>query len=192
MNNLPVLTVSEPFIVDIMKDQPPCFALGFIDDGTSDTGFIIMRPELKIPNEFSYKGFSFGHSVIGSAENPVLHFAFNFYGYKIFHGLAPSGNPIIHAVIDKMVTKKDYFFMAINPDNSIITFRSQMETDNLVGLKNSNQTYTDKSCYMESYNNTLDIFRKKINPSEQFMHWSCRHNWDYLNIKKAPLALNPK
>ena len=65
----------------------------------------------------------------------MLHFGFEFYGHATYHGLVPVGNPIIQSVIETMLETQDYFFFAINPDQTVTAFRSQFEAHDLTGLR---------------------------------------------------------
>ncbi|MFT2798945.1 hypothetical protein [Serratia sp. N21D137] len=132
---LPLLSVNSLFIEDLMLDNPPCFAFGYVEERGEKCGFIALRPEISIPTESTQQGMHFGHSVIGTMEEPVLHFAFEFYGHATYHGLVPSGNPIIQAVLNTMLETEDYFFFAINPDNSITAFRSPLDGTMLMQLE---------------------------------------------------------
>ncbi len=189
---LPDLTVNALFMRDLMAASPPCFALGYVHDGHSKTGFIALRPETPIPNDTTAQGFSFGHSILGVDGKPVLHFAFQFYDYDIFHGLALPSNPMIQAVIDTMLQTEDYFFFSINPNQTVTAFRSQLETSNLVGLRTNRERFCDESCSPEQYDRAVKAFTKKPDPPGQVMEWVCRHDWNYLDIDKYPLTLTPK
>lgn len=84
---LPKLTVNELFIRDLMAAESPCFGLGYVEERGSHCGFIALRPETLIPSTCSAQGFRFGHSVLEFDGNPVFHFAFEFYGHALYHGL---------------------------------------------------------------------------------------------------------
>ena len=84
---LPRLTLNELFVQDLMAANPPCFALGYVEERGSISGFLALRPGKPIPSSSTQQGFCFGHSVLGLDNNPVLHFAFEFYGYATYHGL---------------------------------------------------------------------------------------------------------
>lgn len=191
-NFLPRLTVNKLFIQDLMAAQPPCFAMGYVEDRGDKCGFIAMRPETSIPNEITSQGMNFGHSVLGTKEYKVLHFGFEFYAHVTYHGLVPAGHPIIQAVISTMLKSQDYFFFAINPDQSVIAFRSQFEAPDLAGLKSNQEKFGEVRCSLEQYETAVNTFTKNPNPPGQVMQWVCRNNWDYLDIKKFPLELTPR
>ncbi|MFT2793852.1 hypothetical protein ACMV5I_28060 [Serratia sp. T13T92] len=189
---LPLLSVNSLFIEDLMLDNPPCFAFGYVEERGEKCGFIALRPEISIPTESTQQGMHFGHSVIGTMEEPVLHFAFEFYGHATYHGLVPSGNPIIQAVLNTMLETEDYFFFAINPDNSITAFRSPLDGTMLMQLQNTHDVFWRAICSDERYEQTVTQFNKNIHQPENVLKWVCRNNWDYLNLTKYRMELYPK
>jgi len=129
---LPILTLNELFVRDLMSAIPPCFALGYVEERGTVSGFLALRPEKSIPSTSTQQGFRFGHSVLGLNECPVFHFAFEFYGHAIYHSLVNPGNSIAKRVLSTMIETEDYFFFAINPDQTVTAFRSHLEYENLV------------------------------------------------------------
>ncbi|MCU7902613.1 MAG: hypothetical protein KZQ66_11945 [Candidatus Thiodiazotropha sp. (ex Lucinoma aequizonata)] len=121
-NYRPRLTVNQLLIRDLMAAHAPCFALGYVEDRKEKRGFIAVWPESPIPKQVTQQGMNFGHSVLGTSQYKVLHFGFEFYGHATYHGLVPAANPIIQAVISIMLDTQDYFFFAINPDQTVTTF----------------------------------------------------------------------
>ncbi len=100
---LPKLTLNELFIRDFMAADAPCFAMGYVEERKSISGFLALRPEQPIPKSVTQQGFNFGHSVVGTEDNPVLHFAFEFYGHAVYHALVNPGNAIVCAVLATML-----------------------------------------------------------------------------------------
>ena len=76
------------------------------------------RPLQAIPAASTNQGFRFGHSMLGLGDHHILHFAFEFYGHTTYHGLVNPSNPIVQAMIARMLETEDYFFFAINPDQN--------------------------------------------------------------------------
>ena len=189
---LPRLTVNELFVRDLMKADPPCFSLGYVEESGIQSGFIALRPEEPIPNTSTDQGFRFGHSVLGHEENPVLHFAFEFYGHTIYHGLVRPENPIIQAVLDTMIETEDYFFFAVNPDQTATAFRSKLEHTDLASLKTNRDQFRNENCTSDQYDRSVKAFSRNPDPPGQVMEWVCRHNWDYLDLTEHRLVLNPK
>jgi hypothetical protein len=89
---LPKLTVNGQFINEFISAQAPCFALGLVEERKRQCGFLALRPNEVIPPEVSSAGFRFGHSLLGTADFEVVHFAFEFYGFETYNLLSSSLN----------------------------------------------------------------------------------------------------
>ena len=136
---LPKLTVNRQFIDDFLAAQAPCFALGLVEERKQQCGFLALRPGEVIPSEINDVGFNFGHSLRGNVSAPVIHFAFEFYGFGTYNTLVNPNNPIVQTVLRTMVESGDYFFFAIGPDQHVTAFRSEIGQQDLVGLKTNLQ-----------------------------------------------------
>lgn len=189
---LPRLTINALFIRDLMMATPPCFAMDYVMERGVKRGFIALRPEAPIPAVSTAQGFNFGHSVMAFGGKPILHFGFEFYGHATYHGLVPPNNPVVQAVIATMLETEDYFFFAINPDQSVTTFRSQLEYRDLAGLRTNQALYCAESCSSEQYEKGVNAFRKNPDLPGHVMEWVCRNNRDYLDLEKYPLELTPR
>lgn len=189
---LPILTVNDLFIRDFIGAEAPCFAMGFIEAQGSVSGFFTLRPETPIPNSSTMQGFQFGHSVIALNDAPVLHFAFNFYDHVTYNALVNPGNPVVQAVLKMMLEKQDYFFLAINPDQTVTTFRSQLEYEDLAGLQTNMKDYKNMTCIPTQYEKACEIFARNPEPPGELLEWVCRDNLDYLDLSIHRLDLNPR
>lgn len=189
---LPVLTLNKLFVRDLMSAQNSCFALGYVEESGVKSGFLALRPGESIPSSSTQQGFRFGHSVLGLDNSPVLHFAFEFYGHKVYHSLVNPGNPIVQAVLSTMIETQDYFFFAINPDQTVTSFRSRLETPDLAGLKTNLEHFKKVTCMPGQYDKTLAAFRRKPDPAGSVLEWVCRDNMDYLDLTHYRLELTPQ
>ena len=187
----PGLTLNRLLVQDLMTAQPPCFALGYVQEHGSISGFMALRAAQTIPAASTNQGFRFGHSMLGLGEHPILHFAFAFYGHTTYHGLVNPSNPIVQAVIARMLETEDYFFFAINPDQTVTAFRSHLETADLAGLRTNQAQFAQAACPPEVYEQAVTAFRAKPDPPGQVLEWVCRHTWEYLDLTAHPLDLNP-
>ena len=128
---LPKLTVNRTFIQAFLTADPPCFAIGLVEERKQTCGFLALRLDEMIPAPVMQSGFRFGHSLFGSDDFIVLHFAFAFYGYGTYHVLVNPNNTIVQTVLRVMLENQDYFFFSINPNQQVTTFRSELGEPNL-------------------------------------------------------------
>ena len=189
---VPKLTLNSLFVCDLMAATAPCFALGYVEERGSLSGFLALRPAQPIPTSVGERGFSLGHCVLGLQGSPVLKFTFAFYDHACYHALVNPGNPIVQAVLSTMVETEDYFFFAINPDQTVTAFRSQLESDNLVGLRTNLEHFGRVTCLPAQYEKACRAFSKNPQPPGQIMEWVCRDNPDYLDLRQHRMELNPR
>jgi hypothetical protein len=188
---LPALTLNQLFMTDLLAAQAPCFALGLVEADGSTTGCIAMRPVQPIPEHSTSQGFRFGHSMVGNEQHQAIHVAFEFYGYGSFHGLVDPSNPLVCTVLDRMLSTQDYFFLALNPDQTASVFRSHLEDANLVGLRTSREQFADARCPPAQYERMVVSFKHQRKRGERVMTWVCRDNSDYLDLSTQRMTLNP-
>jgi hypothetical protein len=189
---LPKLTLNRLFVGDLMAAKAPCFALGYVEERQSISGFLALRPDKAIPSASTDQGFRFGHCVLGLGGSPVLQFIFEFYDHARYHALVNPGNPIVQAVLSSMIETEDYFFFAINPDQTVTAFRSHLESSDLGGLRTNMEHFRRVTCMPAQYEKVCEAFAKNPQPPGQILEWVCRDNLDYLDLTRQRLELNPK
>jgi len=188
---LPRLTVNEQFMRDFITAVTPCCALGVIEERNRKSGLLALRINNVIPNEVSNNGFRFGHSLYGSSSFEVVHFAFEFYNYKSYNVLINPNNPVAQEVLAMMIENGGYFFLVINPDNSVIAFRSEIEEEILNGLKTNILRIKHSRTTDDEYQKTVRSFEKNPQPSGEMLQWVCYNNIGYLDLTKDLLELKP-
>lgn len=188
---LPALTMNRLLIQDLMNEEAPCFAMGQVRIKGDTTGFIAVRPQEAVPEMSSQQGFSFGHSVIGLEDSPVLHFAFNFYDHCVYHGLVNPGNPIVQSVLNLMIETGNYMFFSINPDQTATSFGAKLPDKDFVGLKSNLERFKMMSCLPTQYEKNVEAFSRNPSPPGEMLNWVCRDNPEYLDLDGYPMEINP-
>ena len=188
---LPKLTVNGQFIRDFIAAEPPCFALGLVEERKQECGFLALRPDESIPPEISAVGFNFGHALLGTAEFEVIKFAFQFYGFETYNVLVNPNNHLVKRVLTTMVESGDYFFFAVNPDRSVTAFRSEIGQEKLAGLSTNLRQIQGSTTTDAQYQRALAQFRRHPDPPGQVLNWVCRDNVDYLDLTQDRLEMNP-
>jgi hypothetical protein len=188
---LPRLVVNRPFIREFISADPPCFALGMVEERQQQYGLLALRPVEIIPPEISNAGFRFGHSLLGTAAFEVIHFAFEFYGFKTYNVLINPNNPLVQTVLAALIERGDYFFFALNANGSVTTFRAEIGQDNLAGIT-ANLARLQRSTTTETqYRNAVAAFEKHPEPAGVMLHWVCHDHIEYLDLTRDRLELTP-
>ncbi len=188
---LPVLTVSRDFMEDFTNCAPPCFALGLVEVGGRETGFLAMRPDRAIPAGSMAGGFNFGHSLVGTRDCVMSQFVFEFYGVAVYQALVNPAKPTARRILEIMVSRGDYFFFAIDPGNRVTAFRSELGQESLAGMRANLPMMQEATTSDEQYERGLRAFARDPKPEGILMDWVCRDNPNYLDLRKNPVELNP-
>jgi hypothetical protein len=187
---LPRLTVNRQFMSDFIAADPPCFALGMVEERKRQCGFLAFRFEQPIPAEIADAGFRFGHSLFGNAHFEVIHFAFEFYGFTTYNVLLNPNSRLVQTVLTTMVESRDYFFFELSHGRAT-AFRSEIGEANLAGLKTHLPRIQRSTTTDAQYRKAISAFEKNPEPPGVLLNWVCRDNVDYLDLTNDRLALNP-
>ena len=144
--------------------------------------FLALRPAEVIPPEISGLGFNFGHALLGTTEFEVIQFVFHFYGFETYNMLVNPNNRLVKKVLMRMVESGDYFFFAINPNQSVTAFRSEIGQKNLAGLSTNLRQIQRSTTTDTQYRRALAQFRRRPDPPGQVLNWVCRDNLSYLDL----------
>ena len=187
---LPVLTVNRSFLYEFMDAETPCAALGLVEENGRQSGLVALHLNEDVPPEVMARGVRFGHSLLGGDAFEVIHFAFEFYGFRTWNLLINPNNPLVQAVLQRMLEDEDYFFFTLSTDGRATTFRSQVGQDllyvkaNLPRLQASTTTETQ-------YDLACLSFAGDPRPPGALLNWVCRDKTEYLDLSTDRLELNP-
>jgi hypothetical protein len=176
---------------EFIAADAPCFALGMVEEHGRQCGFLALRTDQEIPAEVSDVGFNFGHALFGSADFEVIHFAFEFYGFQTYNVLINPNNPLVQAVLNRMIADGDYFFFALEATGRATAFRAEIGQETLSEVK-ANLARIEQSTTTEAqYHRALSAFADNPEPEGILLHWVCRDNIDYLDLTTDRLELTP-
>ncbi len=188
---LPVLTINRSFLYAFMDAEPPCGALGVVEERGQQSGFVALHLDENIPSEVMAKGFRLGHSLFGSDTFEVVHFAFGFYGFRTWNLLINPNNPLVQSVLTRMLEDEDYFFFALNADGRATTFRSEMGQDVLSYVKANFPRLQGSTTTEAQYDLACLSFASNPRPPGTLLNWVCRDKMEYLDLSTDRLELNP-
>ncbi len=188
---LPKLALNRQFMSDFITAELPCCALGMIEERNEQRGLLALRLNDTIPHEVLNKGFRFGHTLLGTSLYEVVHFAFEFYDYKVYNVLINPNDPMVQKVLDMMIESRDYFILLINKNNNVTAFRSDISEEALTVLKDNMFRIKNSMTTDLEYQRALAGFKRNPQPSGEVLNWVCRNNMAYLDINKDRLELSP-
>lgn len=188
---LPQLTLNRAFMVDFSEAEPPCFALGMVAVDGKETGFLAMRPKEAIPGHVMGKGFQFGHALFGTSQTVLAQFVFRFYGHALYQALVNPALPMVQNILTTMIAGGDYFFFALNPGDRVTAFRSEIDADNLAGMRDNLPAMQAATTTHHEYEQGVRAFARNPAPEGTLMNWVCRDNPEYLDLVNNVATLNP-
>ena len=186
---LPTLTMNGSFLREFVDAAAPCFGLSLIEEGKSRCGCVALRFEQAIPRPVLNRGFCFGHQLLRYGDVEVVHFVFDFYGFATYHALFNPHHPLASAVLSAIMVSGDYFFFALDSDNSTTAFRSELGEGNLQSLRKYMPSLR-RAATEAQYERALALFQRHPEPPGTLLRWVCR-NQAYLDFTEDRLELTP-
>src|SRR5437870_1500064 len=131
----PALVVNRLFMQELLAAEPPCFALGMVEERQRLCGMLALRLDQEMPTAVADGGFQFGHALFGTTTFAVLHLVFAFPGFQTYNVLINPNNPLVQAVLRTMLDEGDYFFFALNAQGHVTAFRADIGSEGLAMLQ---------------------------------------------------------
>lgn len=185
------LSMNRQFVEDFISADAPCFAMGVVEEAERPLGCMALRTLEAIPAKVSSGGFNFGHSILGNSQFEVLHFIFEFYGFKKFNVLVNPNNPLVQSVLSMMIESGEYFFFALSPNNSATAFKSEIGQETLCGIEAYLPRIKASKTSDSQYDRAISDFLKNPEPPGTMLDWVCRDNMEYLDLSRDTVTLNP-
>jgi hypothetical protein len=123
----------------------------------------------------------------------VVQFVFEFYGWETYHAMLAMLNPnhpVTRAVLPTMVDSGDYFFFALDSENSTTAFRSELGAGNRQQLRDYLPRLQHLSTTHVQYEKAVASFERNPEPPGPLLQWVCR-NSEYLDLTEDRWELTP-
>ena len=121
----------------------------------------------------------------------MVHFGFQFYGFKTYNVLVNPANPIVRTVIATMVESGDFFFFLLDSENHVTAFRSAIGQADLVNLETHLPRLLVSTTSAAQYERTVRAFARHPEPPGDQLTWVCRDRIDYLDLSTDRLDMTP-
>src|SRR5262249_35676597 len=107
----PAHVVKRLFMQEFLAAEPPCLALGLVEERQRLCGLLALRLDETIPPAIADRGFEFGHALLGNMTFAVLHLVLAFPGFQTYTVLINPNNLVVQAVLQTMLDAGDSFFL---------------------------------------------------------------------------------
>ena len=131
----PALVVNRLFMQEFLAAEPPCLALGLVEERQQLCGLLALRLDEALPPAIADRGFEFGHALFGNTTFAVLHLVLAFPGFQTYNVLINPNNLVVQAVLRTMLDDGDYFFFALQPQGQVTAFRADIGSEGLAVLR---------------------------------------------------------
>jgi hypothetical protein len=187
----PALVVNRLFMQEFLAAEPPCLALGMVEERQQLCGMLALRLEEAIPPAIADQGFEFGHALYGSAAFAVLHLVFAFPGFQTYNVLINPNNLVVQAVLRTMLDDGDYFFFALQPQGQVTAFRADIGSEDLAVLQANRARLQASTTTEDQYQRAVTAFAATPDPAGVLLQWVCRDHSAALDLTADRLTLTP-
>jgi len=185
------LVVNRLFMQAFLAAEPPCLALGLVEERQQPCGMLALRLDEAIPPAIADRGFEFGHALYGSTAFVVLHLVFAFPGFQTYNVLLNPNNLVVQAVLRTMLDDGDYFFFALQPHGQVTAFRADIGSEGLAVLRANRARLQASTATAEQYQQAITAFAAKPEPAGVLLQWVCRDQHAALDLTTDRLTLTP-
>jgi hypothetical protein len=177
----PALVVNRLFMQEFLAAEPPCFALGMVEEHQRLCDLLALRVAQEMPVAVADGGFEFGHALFGNTTFAVLHLVFAFPDFQTYNVLINPNNLLVQAVLRTMLDDGDYFFFALNAQGQVTAFQADIGSDGLTVLR-ANRARLQQA---------LTSFAAHPDPAGILLQWVCRDNVAAVDLTTNRMALTP-
>lgn len=187
----PALVVNRAFLQAFLEAEPPCVALGMLEERQHPYGLLALRLPEDLPEAVAAQGFTFGHTVLGTSTWEVLHFAFAFYGFHTYNTLLNPSNLLVQTVLSAMLRDGAYFILALHAHGQVTAFRADVGPTTLEGFQANWPRLCRSRTTEAQYQQALATFTAHPEPAGRVLPWVCREPLTLLDLTTDRLELTP-
>jgi hypothetical protein len=187
----PALVVNRLFMQEFLAADPPCLALGMVEERQQLCAMLALRLDEAIPAAIADRGFEFGHALFGNSTFAVLHLVFAFPGFQTYNVLINPNNLLVQAVLRTMLDDGDYFFFALHPQGQVTAFRADIGSEGLAVLRANRARLEASTTTEDQYQRAVTSFADRPDPAGLLLHWVCRDTLAAVDLTTNRMALTP-
>jgi hypothetical protein len=187
----PALVVNRLFMQEFLAAEPPCLALGMVEERQQLCGMLALHLDEAMPPAIADRGFEFGHALYGSAAFAVLLLVFAFPGFQTYHVLINPNNLLVQAVLRTMLDDGDYFFFALQPQGQVTAFRTEIGSEGLAVLRAHRARLQASTTTEAQYQRAVTSFAARPDPPGILLPWVCRDQIAAVDLTTNRMTLTP-
>jgi len=176
---------------EFLAADPPCLALGMVEEHQRLCGMLALRLNEAIPAAIADRGFEFGHALLGNTTFAVLHFVFAFPGFQTYNVLINPNNVLVQAVLRTMLDDGDYFFFALALQGQVTAFRADIGSEGLAVLRANRARLHASTTTEDHYQRAVTSFAAHPQPTGVLLQWVCRDTLAAVDLTTHRMTLTP-
>lgn len=169
-----------------MDSEPPCAALGLVEQARQSCGFVAVRTNESLPPQAAQAGFDFAFEVLGNDRYQLLHFVLDLPGRQPYDIILNPNNAVVRKVVDVMRETAQYFFFVFGDGGEMTAFREKMSAENLDWFNKYggvvHTATTTGGQYEKALQRTSTAGRGLLHG--RLLHWVCRDDMALLNLQE--------
>ena len=184
VTRLPVpLTFNELFLHSFVNEEPPCAALGLVEEAAQTRGFVAIQINESVPTRTAQSGFDFGYELLGNDRCQLIHFILKFEGFGTYDILLNPNNPLVRRVVDVMRETAQYFFFVFE-EGGVTAFQQTMGQEGLDWFNEYGNVVHTATTTPQEYERGL----QRSTEDDSFLYgepldWVCRENTEFLDLR---------
>jgi len=175
MQFLSPLTFNKFFISEFIAADHSSAAIGILEEFGVQRGFIAMKPEALIPDEFTQAGLSFGHQLLG--DNPKS--PMKIYNYKEYHFFINPNNDLVRKILH-LINDTGEIFQFIFNETGLLAFRDKVDGDSKYWFNRNLKTIDKAETTEEEYRKMLGATNKQFKGVH--LDWICGYNYKFIDL----------
>jgi hypothetical protein len=187
----PRLIVNGQLVRAFHAASAPCGVLGLLEEHGTSAPFLALRPQEPLVRRDGTRALKFGHALLGEPQTEVIQFGVTFFEISTYHLLVNPNNPVVQAVLKRIIERRYYFVFVINPDGWTTAFRADLGAQGLAQLADHRRRLRRATTSDAQYQWMVAQFGGNPVPPGRLLDWVCRDNSEYLDFTQHRLEMNP-
>jgi hypothetical protein len=183
------LIFNDQLVRALQKPSVPCGVLGFLEERGTAAPFMAVRLGAPLEPQPGSRALQFGHTLLGEPGAEVIQFGVTFFEISTYHLLVNPRNPLVQALVSRILVTGSYFVFVIGPELRTIVFRADLDREDLKQLAEDRRRCDGAKTNAAQYQATVARFARSLVPPGELLEW-VPGNAGYLDFTQHHLEMN--
>jgi hypothetical protein len=187
----PRLSVNGQLLGAFVALPSACGILGLLEEHGRSAPFLALRPQEPVVRREGARALRFGHALLGEPGAEIIQFGISFFEFATYHLLVNPSSPVVKAVLKRILERRYYFVLVIDPDQWTTAFRADLNAEGLDRLLEHQRRLIHSMTNTAQYERSVSEFARSPDPPGRMLEWVCRDDENYLDFTQHPVEMNP-